>query len=181
MVRANTTNLKHRQSRSSIFPVIGCDSPISRRGNLWSGNHSLNPELQKIVNERLQELGRKREAISVAEANALNESNCHMAYEPQIRRAKAKSYVAWCNNVVHEAPWTKGERRSLGGINIVLELAELAHRAHGLRYESGISRMSEFPPRRFRWVYSEGGETDDCVLVLDLQTQCLAVWPHWLG
>jgi hypothetical protein len=143
--------------------------------------HSLNPELQKIVNQRLQELGRKREAISVAEANALNESNCHMAYEPQIRRAKARSYVAWCNNVVHEAPWTKGERRSLGGINIVLELAELAHRAHGLRYESGISRMSEFPPRRFRWVYSEGGETDDCVLVLDLQTQCLAVWPHWLG
>jgi hypothetical protein len=95
--------------------------------------------------------------------------------EAKIRRAKARSYVARCNNVVHEAPWTKGERRSLGGINIALELAELAHRAHGLRYESGISRTSEFPPRRFRWVYSDGGETDDCILVLDLETQRLAV------
>jgi hypothetical protein len=27
-------------------------------------------------------------------------------HEPEIRRAKAKRYVACCNNVVHEAPWT---------------------------------------------------------------------------
>jgi hypothetical protein len=112
----------------------------------------------------------------------LNGSSCHMVKrEAKIRRAKARSYVAWCNSVVHEAPWTKGERRSLGGISIALELAELAHRAHGLRYESGISRMSKFPPSRFRWVYSDGGQTDDCVLVLDLETQGMAVWPHWFG
>jgi hypothetical protein len=143
--------------------------------------HSLNSELQKIVNERLQELDRKQETISVAKVNALNESNCHMEFEPQIRRARAKSYVAWCNNVVHEAPWIKGEGRTVGGINIALELAELAFRAHGLNYESGVSRMNEFPPGRFRWIYSEGGEVDDCVLVLDLQTQRLAVWPYWFG
>jgi hypothetical protein len=32
---------------------------------------------------------------------------------------------------------------------------------------------------RFRWVYSDGGETDDCILVLDLETQRLVVWPPW--
>ena len=102
-------------------------------------------------------------------------------HEPEVRRTKAKKYVAWCNNAVHEAPWTNGDRRTAGGIYVALELAELAYRAHGLRYESGISRMSKFPPSRFRWVYSDGGRTDDCVLVLDLETQCLAVWPHWFG
>ena len=102
-------------------------------------------------------------------------------HETEVRRAKAKSYVTWCNNAVHEAPWTNGDRRKAGGIYIALDLAELAFGAHGLRYESGISKMSEFPPGRFRWVYSEGGETNDCVLVLDLETQRLAVWPHWFG
>jgi hypothetical protein len=101
--------------------------------------------------------------------------------EPEIKRARARNHVAWCNNVVHEAPWTRGERRTYGGIQIALELAELAHRAHGLCYEAGVSRIGDFPPYRFRWVYSEGGETDDCVLVLDLETQRLAVWPHWFG
>jgi hypothetical protein len=110
-----------------------------------------------------------------------DESSCDMAkHEPEAIRAKAKSYVAWCNNVVHEAPWTNGDRRTTGGLYVALELAGLAYKAHGLPYESGISKMSGFPPGRFRWVYSEGGKTDDCVLVLDLETQRLAVWPHWL-
>jgi hypothetical protein len=102
-------------------------------------------------------------------------------HEPQVRRARARNHVAWCNNVVHEAPWVKGERRALGGINIALELAELAYKAHELGYTSGISRINEFPPGRFRWIYSEGGQVEDCVLVLDLRTQRLAVWPHWFG
>jgi hypothetical protein len=100
---------------------------------------------------------------------------------PEYRRARAKRYVLWCNNAVHEAPWTVGDRRTTGGINVALELAELAYGAHGLHYEGSFSKMNEFPPGRFRWIYSEGGEFDDCVLVLDLQSQRLAVWPHWFG
>ena len=80
------------------------------------------------------------------------------------------------------SPMDKRAKEELLGASILpLNLAELAFRAHGLNYESGVSRMNEFPPGRFRWIYSEGGEVDDCVLVLDLQTQRLAVWPYWFG
>jgi hypothetical protein len=43
-------------------------------------------------------------------------------HEPEVRRAKAKSYVAWCNKTVHEDPWTKGDKTTSGGIYIALEL-----------------------------------------------------------
>ena len=62
----------------------------------------------------------------------------------------------------------KRRKKNSWGIQIALELAELDYGAHGLRYESGISRGGR-PPNGFGWVYSEGDDTDDCVLVLDLE------------
>ncbi len=38
--------------------------------------------------------------------------------EPEVRRAKAKRYVAWCNRAVHEAPWIDGDTTTAGGIYV---------------------------------------------------------------
>jgi len=80
--------------------------------------------------------------------------------EPEVRRAKAKRYVAWCNKAVHEAPWVEGNTSSAGGggIYVALELAEQAYEAHGLPYKVGLSHMSQYDPRRFTWVYDESGK-----------------------
>jgi hypothetical protein len=104
-------------------------------------------------------------------------------HEPEVRRTNAKLYVDSCNRKVHEAPWTTGRTASAsgGGIYEALELAEQAYEAHALSYESGLSKMCEYDPRRFTWVYDEGGEADDCVKVRDEKTGRLAVWPHWAG
>jgi hypothetical protein len=91
-------------------------------------------------------------------------------HEPEIRRAKAKQYVAWCNKAVHEAPWTMGDKTTAGGIYIALELAEQAYVAHALPYEQGLSEMKDYDPRRFTWVYDESGEADDCVKIRDDRT-----------
>jgi hypothetical protein len=58
-------------------------------------------------------------------------------HEQEVRRAKAKSHVAWCNKAIHEAPWTRGDLSTTGGIYVALEMAEQAYRAHRLRYEEG--------------------------------------------
>jgi hypothetical protein len=60
--------------------------------------------------------------------------------EPEVRRAKARRYVAWCNNAVHEAPWTDGDLRGhgRGGLFIALELAEQAYAAHSLPYTPAL-------------------------------------------
>ena len=104
-------------------------------------------------------------------------------HEPEIRRAKAKLYVEACNRAVHEAPWTTGrtEPPNGGGIYQALPLAERAYIAHGLRYESGLSKIGEYPPSRFRWVYDETGSPDECVKVLDTKTQTLVIWPGFFG
>jgi len=96
-------------------------------------------------------------------------------HEPEVRRAKAKRYVAWCNNAVHKAPWVDGDKTTTGGIYVALELAEQAYEAHELPYEPELSNMSRYDPRRFTWVYDETGELDDCVKVRDNKTGRLAV------
>jgi hypothetical protein len=102
-------------------------------------------------------------------------------HEPEVWRAKAKSYVASCNRKIHEAPWTTGRTQGLGagGLYEALEFAELAYKAHGLPYEDGLSNLSAYSPRRFRWVYDETGSVDDCVKILDTKTERMAIWPHW--
>jgi hypothetical protein len=102
-------------------------------------------------------------------------------HEPEVRRAKAKSYVAWCNKAIHEAPWTRGDPSTTGGIYVALEMAEQAYKAHRLRYEEGLSNMADYSPRRFRWIYDEAGKTDQCVKLLDTETSKLVIWPHWAG
>jgi hypothetical protein len=102
-------------------------------------------------------------------------------HEPEIRRAKAKRYVACCNNVVHEAPWTTSDTSTAGGLHVALELAEQAYTAHALPYEQGLSKMERYDPRRFKWIYDELGEADDCVKVRDTKTGKVAIWPHWVG
>jgi len=104
-------------------------------------------------------------------------------HEPEVRRAKAKSYVASCNRQVHEAPWVTGRTNTPngGGVYLALELAEQAYQAHALPYEQGLPKMSQYDPRRFTWVYDETGEADDCVKVRDQNTGRLAIWPHWFG
>ena len=102
-------------------------------------------------------------------------------HEPEVRRAKAKSHVAWCNHAVHQAPWTRGDESTSGGIYVALELAEQAYAAHVLPYEQGLSKMEDYDPRRFKWVYDEGGEADDCVKILNTKSERLAIWPHWAG
>lgn len=102
-------------------------------------------------------------------------------HEPEVRRAKARRYVAWCNKAVHDAPWVKGDTRTLSGIYVALELAEQAYQAHALTYEVGLSRMEAYDPRRFTWIYDETGEADDCVKLRDDHTGRLALWPHWAG
>ena len=98
-------------------------------------------------------------------------------HEPEVRRAKAKGYVAWCNKAVHEAPWVDGDTSTAGGIYVALELAEQAYQAHGLQYERGLPKMTSYDPRRFTWIYDESGGTDDCVKVRDDHTGRLAFWP----
>lgn len=100
-------------------------------------------------------------------------------HEPEVRRAKAKRNVAWCNKAVHEAAWVDGDTTTAGGIYVALELAGQAYRAHLLPYKPGLSHITEYDPRRFTWIYDESGEADDCVKVLDTKTKKLAIWPHW--
>jgi hypothetical protein len=104
-------------------------------------------------------------------------------HEPEVRRAKGKSYVDACNRKVHEAPWTTGRTQGTGagGLYEALEFPERAYKAHGLPYEEGLSKMSAYSPRRFRWVYDETGSADECVKLLDTETRKLVVWPHWFG
>jgi hypothetical protein len=98
-------------------------------------------------------------------------------HEPEIRRAKAKRYVESCNNQVHKAPWTTGRTRTstVGGLYQALELAELAHKAHGLPYKPNLR---ECDPRRFTWVYSDAAE--NFVKVRDDATGKLADW-RWFN
>ena len=102
-------------------------------------------------------------------------------HEPEIRRAKAKSYVASCNRAVHEVPWINQREGNTGPIYIAMEFAEQAYQAHGLPYEGGLSKLNTYDPRRFTWVYDEQGEADNCVKLRDDHTGKLAPWPHWAG
>jgi hypothetical protein len=102
-------------------------------------------------------------------------------HEPEIRRAKAKRCVTWCNKAVHEAPWVDGDTTTAGGVYVALELAQQAYQAHLLPYKPELSHMSKYDPRRFTWIYDESGEGDDCVKVRDDKTGRLAIWPHWAG
>jgi hypothetical protein len=99
--------------------------------------------------------------------------------EPEVRRAKARRYVAWLNAAVHDAPWVDGDMSTRGGIFIALEIAEQAYVAHVLPYEQGLSKMTSYDPRRFTWVYDEAGEAEDCVKVRDDQTGRVVGWPHF--
>lgn len=69
--------------------------------------------------------------------------------EPEVRRAKARRYVKWCNAAVHGAPWTKGDTSGpgAGGLYVALELAQQAYEAHTLPYERGLSEMPLYDPR----------------------------------
>jgi len=102
-------------------------------------------------------------------------------HEPEIRRAKGRGFVAWCNTAVHDAPWVKGDTKSAGsgGLYLALELAEQAHQAHALPYEQGLSKMSLYDPQRFTWVYDEAGEANNCVKVRDDRTGRVVIWPFW--
>jgi len=104
-------------------------------------------------------------------------------HEPEIRRAKAKRYVEESNTTVHSAPWTTGRTDGPGAglLYKALEMAKLAYTAHALPYEQGLSKMKDYDPRRFQWIYDEAGRVDDCVKLLDTKTGVLVVWPHWLG
>jgi hypothetical protein len=44
-------------------------------------------------------------------------------------------HVVWCNNAVHEAPWTDGDRRTTGGINVALEAAKACNLKTVFRYK----------------------------------------------
>ncbi|WP_439356755.1 hypothetical protein [Bradyrhizobium sp. DASA03007] len=102
-------------------------------------------------------------------------------HEPEIRRAKAKLYVEACNRAVHDAPWTAGRTNTIdkGGIYRALELAEQAYEAHDLPYEGGLSKMSKYPPGRFKWVCDDTASADECVKVLDTKTGRSVVWPYF--
>jgi hypothetical protein len=69
-------------------------------------------------------------------------------HEPEVRRASAKSYITWCNHAVYEAPWTRGDQSTSGGIYVALELAEQAYAVHVLPYEQGLSKMEDYDPHR---------------------------------
>jgi hypothetical protein len=97
--------------------------------------------------------------------------------EPEVRRAKAKRYVASCNAAVHDAPWVAWDTSTRGGLFIALELAEQAYQAHSLRYEPGLPKMHLYDPRRFTWVYDESGEAENCVKLRDNNTGRLVIWP----
>jgi hypothetical protein len=99
--------------------------------------------------------------------------------EPEVRRAKARRYVAWCNKAVHGAPWVRGDTTGSGGVFIALELAEQAYLAHGLPYEPGLSKMRQYDPRRFTWVYDPDGEASDCAKLRDDKTGRVVVWPNF--
>jgi hypothetical protein len=40
-------------------------------------------------------------------------------------------------------------------------LAEQAYIAHNLEYESGLSKMDQYPPDRFTWISDETCEAED--------------------
>jgi hypothetical protein len=50
-----------------------------------------------------------------------------------------------------------------------------------LSHKPGLSNMHLYDPRRFTWVYDEGGDADDCVKIRDNHTGRLAICPHWAG
>ncbi len=99
--------------------------------------------------------------------------------EPEVRRAKARLYVARCNKAVHQASWSKGDTSARGGLFFALELAEQAYLAHALPYEPGLSKMLLYDPRRFTWIYDPAGEASDCVKLRDDKTGRMVVWPHF--
>jgi hypothetical protein len=101
--------------------------------------------------------------------------------EPEITRAKAKLHVERCNSIVHQAPWTTGRIKGFGagGLFEALELAEQAYAAHGLPYKRGLPNMEQYDPRRFRWIYDQQGEADNCVKLLDTQTNKTVIWLRW--
>ena len=73
----------------------------------------------------------------------------------------------------------KGGKKNSWGIQIALELAELDDGAHGLRYESGISRGC-FRPTGL------GGSTarvttPTTVYWSSTLNPAPSYWPHWLG
>jgi hypothetical protein len=93
--------------------------------------------------------------------------------EPEIMRANGRTYVAWCNESTRK-PYGKTAF-------IALELAEKAYKAHGLKYEHGLSSMERYPPDRFSWICDEEGDAKKCVKVRDNQTSRIVIWPHWHG
>ena len=101
--------------------------------------------------------------------------------EPEVRRAKARRYVAWCNGSVHDAPWTNGDMSGnrCGGVLIALELAEQAYQAHRLPYKRGLSNLSRYDPRRFTWLCDVDGDGEECVKLRDNRTGRTVIWPHF--
>jgi hypothetical protein len=90
--------------------------------------------------------------------------------EPEVRRAKARSYAAWCNkSVSHPYP----------NIYIALEIAEQVYIAAGLPYEPGGSKMDLYPPERFTWFCDDTSDAETCLKFRDNQTGRVAVWPHF--
>ncbi len=94
-------------------------------------------------------------------------------HEPEIMRANGRVYVAH-NNKVARKPYDKT-------INIALELAEQAYRAHGLPYERGLGSIYKYPPDRFTWICEEKGDAKKCVTIRDDQTGKIVIWPYWYG
>lgn len=83
-------------------------------------------------------------------------------------KSDGEAYAARCNALA------TGYDRST--IEHALALAEVAHRALGLPYHAGRSRMPDFPPDRFEWVCSSAGN-DVSIEVIDRRTGKRAPWP----
>ena len=99
--------------------------------------------------------------------------------DPEVRRTRVRRYVEWCNNAVHQAPWTHGDFSARGGIFIALELAEQAYELHSMPYKKGLSNITTFDPRRFSWLYEaeREGNGEGSVKVRDNRTGRVATWP----
>jgi hypothetical protein len=87
--------------------------------------------------------------------------------------------VGWCNAGVRDAPRVDGDTSIRGGLFIAFELADRAFQAYALHYEPGLSKKRSYDPRRFTWIFDEGGEARDSVKFRDNQTGRIVIWPHF--
>ena len=93
-------------------------------------------------------------------------------HEPELLRAKGRSYAARCNEIAGNYDDKT--------IYQALELSEQAHEVHRLPYAAGLSNLNEFPPERFEWICDET-EKKVSIKLRDKQSGAVRQWPHWFG